>query len=51
MTSEQFVAAADRVISELWYDDPEATFQAARRLFAGGVDRHDIIHALAEPKD
>ncbi len=51
MTSEQFVAAADRVISELWHDDPEATFQAARRMFADGVDRHDIIHALVEAQD
>jgi hypothetical protein len=50
MTSEQFVTAADRVISELWHDDPEATFQTARRLFADGVGRHDIIHALAEAK-
>ena len=47
MTSEQFVAAADRVICELWQDDPEATFATARRMFADGVDRHDIIHALA----
>ena len=51
MTSEQFAAAADRVISELWHDDPESTFQTARRLFAGGMDRHDIIHALAEAED
>jgi hypothetical protein len=51
MTSEQFVAAADQVISELWHDEPEATFQTARRLFADGVDRHDIIHALAEAKE
>jgi len=48
MTSEQFVAAADRVISELWHDDPEETFQTAKRMFADGADRHDIIHALAE---
>ena len=51
MTSEQFVAAADRVISELWHDDPETIFQTARRMFADGVDRHDIIHALAEARD
>ena len=51
MTSEQFVTAADRVISELWHDDPEETFAKARRLFASGVDRHDIIHALAEARD
>ncbi|HYB48883.1 MAG TPA: hypothetical protein VED20_16275 [Streptosporangiaceae bacterium] len=50
MTSEQFVAAAHRVICDLWDDDPEATFQAARRMSAGGAGRHDIIHALAEAK-
>lgn len=50
MTSEQFVAAADQVISELWHDDRPETFQAARRLFAGGADWHDIIHALAAAK-
>jgi hypothetical protein len=51
MTSEQFVAAADRVISELWHNDPEATFQTARRMFAEGADRHDIIHALVEAQN
>jgi hypothetical protein len=51
MTSEQFVAAAQRVTAELWDDDPPGTFQAARRMFADGADRHDIIHALAEAKD
>lgn len=50
MTSEQFVAAADRVIAELWHNDPEATFQIARRMFADGADRHDIIHALVEAR-
>ena len=44
MTSEQFVDAAYRVIEELWRDANAATFQAARRMFADGVDRHDIIH-------
>ena len=44
MTSEEFVAAVYRVIAELWDDEPQATFQAARRMFAAGADRHDIIH-------
>jgi hypothetical protein len=48
MTSEQFVTAANRVISELWDDDPPRTFRAARRMFAAGAARHDIIHTLAE---
>jgi len=47
MTSEQFVTAAHRVIAEIWDDDPPETFQAARRMFAAGAARHDIIHALA----
>ncbi len=47
MTGEQFVAAAHRVIEELWHDDPETTMQAARRMFAEGRSRHDIIHTLA----
>jgi hypothetical protein len=51
MTREQFVAAAQRVIAELWDDDPPGTFQAARRMVAAGADRHDIIHALAEAND
>ena len=48
MTSEDFMAAVHRVIAELWDDDPPRTFAAARRMFAAGADRHDIIHTLAE---
>ena len=48
LTQEEFLAAVHRVIAELWDDDPQETFQAARRLFASGADRHDIIHTLAE---
>ena len=48
MTSEDFMAAVHRVIAELWDDDPPRTFGAARRMFAAGADRHDIIHTLAE---
>lgn len=51
VTGEQFVAAAHRVIEDLWHDDPEASFRAARRMAADGVSRHDIIHTLAEAKD
>jgi hypothetical protein len=51
MTSEQFVSAADQVISELWHDDPPETFRAARRLDADGADWHDIIHTLVEAKE
>ena len=47
MTNEQFVAAANRVISELWHHDPPWTFEEAGRLIADGADRHEAIHALA----
>jgi len=48
LTREQFMTAVHRVISELWDDDPPETFAAARLLFADGLSRHDVIHALAE---
>ena len=51
LTGEEFMAAVHRVIAELWDDDPAETFAAARRLFAGGADRHDIIHTLASKPD
>jgi len=45
---EDFMAAVQRVVEELWDNDPEETFAAARRMFASGAERHDIIHTLAE---
>jgi hypothetical protein len=48
LAHEDFMAAVQRVVAELWEDDPEETFAAARRMFAAGADRHDIIHTLAE---
>ncbi len=47
MTSEEFVEAAYRVVEELWGDEDSLTFQAAKRMFADGVSRHDLIHHLA----
>jgi hypothetical protein len=47
MTSEEFVEAAYRVVEELWRDEDNATYQAASRLFADGLSRHDVIHRLA----
>jgi hypothetical protein len=44
---EKFVAAASRVVEEIWNDAPARTWQEARRLTATGLDRHDVIHALA----
>ena len=47
MTSEEFAEAAYRVIEELWRDEDNPTYQAASRLFAEGLARHDVIHRLA----
>ncbi len=47
MTSEEFVEAAYRVVEEMWRDEDSPTFQAARRMFADGVSRHDMLHRLA----
>jgi hypothetical protein len=44
---ERFVAAARRVVEEIWNDDPAQTWQEAKRLTATGLDRHDVVHALA----
>lgn len=47
MTSEQLVDAAYGVIEELWHDDSNTTFEVARRMYAEGISRHDLIHRLA----
>ena len=47
MTSEEFVEAAYRVIEELWREEDSPTYQTAKRMFAEGVSRHDLIHRLA----
>ena len=47
LTSEEFVAAAYRMVEELWREQDSPTYQAAKRMFAEGVSRHDIIHRLA----
>ena len=44
---EKFLAAARRVVEEIWTDNPAQTWQQAKRLTAQGLDRHDVIHALA----
>jgi hypothetical protein len=48
--ADEFLAAASRVVEELWHDDPPATWQAGRSLLAKGHDPHDVIHLLAESK-
>jgi hypothetical protein len=35
------------VTNQLWDNDPPETWAAAQRLLAAGVDRHDILHQLA----
>jgi hypothetical protein len=47
MTSEEFVEAAYRVVEELWRDEDNPTQATAKRMFAEGVSRHDLIHHLA----
>jgi hypothetical protein len=49
MTEEQLIAAAERVVEELWTGEPLATWEHAERLAVSGMNRHDIIHALADP--
>ncbi len=44
---EDFRRAVQRVVEELWHDDPPATWQRARKLLATGMAPHDVIHALA----
>jgi hypothetical protein len=48
--SAEFLAAASRVVEELWHDDPPATWQAGKSLLAKGHDSHDVIHLLAESR-
>jgi hypothetical protein len=47
MTSEEFIEAADGVVEDMWRDGESPVYQAASRMFADGVARHDIIHRLA----
>ncbi len=47
LTSEEFVEAAYGVIEEIWRDEDSLAFQAASRMFAEGLARHDVIHRLA----
>jgi hypothetical protein len=47
LTGEEFIEAAYRVVEDLWRDGENPVYQAASRMFADGVARHDIIHRLA----
>ena len=35
------------MVEELWRDEDSPTLAAAKRMFADGVSRHDLIHHLA----
>jgi len=48
---EEFVEAAYRVVEELWRDGENPTQAAAKRMFAEGMSRHDLIHRLAGAPD
>src|SRR5690349_13302099 len=49
MTSEEFIDAAYRVVEDIWRDGGSPAYQAASRMFAEVVARHDILHRLAGP--
>lgn len=49
VTKEQLIAGAERVVEELWTGEPPATWEHAERLSTGGLERHQIIHALIAP--
>lgn len=36
------------VANQLWDGEPVEAWQAAKRLLADGMDRHDVLHALCE---
>jgi hypothetical protein len=36
------------VANQLWDDDPPEVWQAAKRLTATGMGRHDVLHAIGE---
>jgi hypothetical protein len=42
------IAVHEIVANQLWDDDPPEVWQAAKRLFATGMDRHDVLHAIGE---
>lgn len=46
LSREDFRQAVQRVVGELWHDNPPATWQRAGKLLATGMAPHDVIHAL-----
>jgi hypothetical protein len=47
---DEFLAAARRVVEELWHADPPSTWQAGKTMLANGHDAHDVIHLLVESR-
>ena len=48
MTRDDFMAAVQRVIEELWTGEPRGTWERAQRLLATSMDPHDVIHDLVD---
>ena len=44
---KQFVGAVSDIVEELWRGEPASTWTVARKLWATGEPRHEIIHELA----
>lgn len=42
------IAMHEMVANQLWEDDPPEAWRAAKRLRDRGLDRHDILHRLAD---
>jgi hypothetical protein len=42
------IAMHEMVANQLWTGEPAETWEAAQRLLDSGMDRHDVLHALAE---
>lgn len=43
----KLLTAVPRIVEEIWHDNPATTWEKAKRLLAEGLDRHEVIHALA----
>lgn len=48
VSPELHVTLHEIVATQLWDDDPPEVWQAAQRLIGAGVERHDVLHALAD---
>ena len=48
MNPRLHITVHEIVANQLWDDEPPEVWQAARRLSATGMDRHDVLHAISE---